>query len=187
MNTSLFSIVQTDLFRINGNKSITRFDIIKNLHKPEFCYLFFFRCMQHYQNNRVRKLFFRILLKHFSIKYGYEIPYQCSVGKGLRLVHMGGIIINPLSKIGNNVTILRGVTIGSNRRGKKAGAPMISDNVWIGANAAIIGKVVIGNDVMIAPNSYINFNVPPHSICVGNPAQIIKREHATESYIDNPI
>lgn len=97
------------------------------------------------------------------------------------------MIINPLAKIGKNVTLLRGVTIGSNRRGRKVGAPKIGDRVWIGANAAIIGNVTIGNDVMIAPNAYINFDVPPHSICVGNPAAIIQRENATEFYIDNPI
>lgn len=131
--------------------------------------------------------FCKYLLRRYSIKYGFEIPYQCDIQPGLRLIHRGGVIINPLAKIGRNVTILRGCTIGSNRRGKNAGAPTIGDHVWIGANAAIIGKVTIGNDVMIAPNTYINFDVPAHSVCVGNPAQVFSKENATEFYIDNPI
>jgi len=122
-----------------------------------------------------------------AIKLGYEIPYQCEIEPGLQLIHRGGVIINPLATLGKNVTLLRGCTIGSNRRGKRAGAPVISSNVWIGANAAIIGRVTIGNDVMIAPNAYINFDVPSHSICVGNPAHIVSKENATEFYIDNPF
>jgi serine O-acetyltransferase len=97
------------------------------------------------------------------------------------------VIINQLTKIDSDVTILRGVCIGSNRRGKNKGAPTIGSNVFIGANAAIIGNITIGNNTMIAPNSYINFDVPSNSICVGNIAKIISKESATESYIDNAI
>jgi serine O-acetyltransferase len=105
----------------------------------------------------------------------------------LRLVHRGGIIVNPLTIIDKNVTLFRGCTLGSSRRGKFKGAPIISEEVWIGANAAIIGNVKIGRNSLIAPNSFVNFNVPPNSICIGNPAKIIKRENATEFYIDNII
>lgn len=186
--SSLTSIVQADLFRIVGSKK-TWLGIIKNLYKPEFCYMFFLRCTRfHYTNkNKIRFLFSNFLLRHYSIKFGYEIPYQCDIKLGLRLVHRGGVIVNPLAKIGSNVTLLRGCTIGSNRRGKNCGAPVIGDNVWVGANTAIIGGITIGNDVMIAPNAYINFDVPAHSICIGNPAIIIHKLNATDSYIDNPI
>lgn len=97
------------------------------------------------------------------------------------------MIINLLAEIGTSVTILRGSTIGSNRRGKKCGAPIIGNNVWISENAAIVGGITVGNNVMIAPNSFINFNVPSDSICFGNPAQIIYSKNATDFYIDNPI
>ena len=45
----------------------------------------------------------------------------------------------------------------------------------------------IGSDVLIAPLSFVNFDVPDHSIVVGNPAKIIRRENATEAYIDNRV
>ena len=48
-----------------------------------------------------------------------------------------------------------------------------------------IGK--IGGDVMIAPLTFVNFDVPPHSIVIGNPAKIIHRENATEGYIENRV
>jgi serine O-acetyltransferase len=65
--------------------------------------------------------------------------------------------------------------------------PTIGDEVWIGANAVIVGGIKIGNNVLVAPNSYINFDVPNHSVVLGNPASIIPNDHATEGYINNKI
>ena len=78
------------------------------------------------------------------------------------------------------------MTIGQENRGARKGAPVIGDNVWIGANAVIVGKIEIGNNVLIAPNAYINSDVPDDSIVIGNPAKIIHNEKATEGYIQNP-
>ena len=185
---SLLGILQHDLFRIIGYKK-KWFGIIYNLYRPEFQFLFYLRFTSYFykKGKKIRFFFFRLFLRHYSIKYGFEIPYECEIQPGLRLVHRGGVIINPLTKIGRNVTLLRGCTIGSSRRGKKKGAPIIGDNVWIGANAAIIGNITIGDDVMIAPNAYINIDIPSHCICVGNPAIITLKDNATESYIDYPI
>jgi len=72
-------------------------------------------------------------------------------------------------------------------RGARKGSPVLGDFVWVGINAAIVGNVRIGNDVLIAPNSYINFDVPDHSIVIGNPGKIIHKENATEGYINNRV
>lgn len=50
-------------------------------------------------------------------------------------------------------------------------------------NAVVVGRIVIGDDVLIAPNAYVNFDVPSHSVVVGNPGKIISRENVTEGYI----
>ncbi len=63
----------------------------------------------------------------------------------------------------------------------------MGNKVWIGSNSVIVGNVKIGNNVLIAPNAFVNFDVPNDSICFGNPAKIIKKENATEGYIDFPI
>ena len=55
----------------------------------------------------------------------------------------------------------------------------------MGVNSTIVGNITIGDDVLIAPNSYVNFDVPPHSIVIGNPGKIIHREKATQDYINN--
>ena len=52
-------------------------------------------------------------------------------------------------------------------------------------NATIVGKVVIGDDVLIAPNAFVNCDVPSHSIVIGNPSQIHHKDFATQGYINN--
>lgn len=59
--------------------------------------------------------------------------------------------------------------------------------VWIGINAAIAGNIPIDDVVLIAPNSYVNCDVPSHSIVFGNPCIIKHRENATEGYINRKV
>lgn len=77
------------------------------------------------------------------------------------------------------------LSIGYERRGKRQGAPTIGNNVWIGSNAVIVGKVEVGSDILIAPGAFVNFDVPDHSIVIGNPGVIIRKENATKGYMDN--
>ena len=67
------------------------------------------------------------------------------------------------------------------------GAPTIGNSVWIGTNAVVVGKITIGDDVLIAPNSYVNCDIPEHSIVIGNPCRIIPKESATGDYINRII
>ena len=69
------------------------------------------------------------------------------------------------------------------RQENGGGVPVIGDNVQIGINATIIGGICIGDDVLIAPNAFVNFDVPSHSIVIGNPGIIIHREEATKDYV----
>ena len=54
-------------------------------------------------------------------------------------------------------------------------------------NKLLVGNVHIGKDVLIAPLSYVNFDVPDHSVVIGNPGKIIPKENATENYICNRV
>lgn len=79
---------------------------------------------------------------------------------------MGRIIINPKTVIGDNINISTGVVIGQINTGKKKGCPTIGNEVWIGDNSIIVGNIKVGNNVLIAPNSYVNFDVPDNSIVI---------------------
>ena len=112
---------------------------------------------------------------------------KLDIGSGLYMGHVHGITLNPKVKIGKNCNIHKGVTIGQENRGKRKGVPVIGDEVWIGINATIVGNIHIGNDVLIAPGAYINFDVPDHSIVVGNPGVIRHAVHATDGYINRNV
>lgn len=62
------------------------------------------------------------------------------------------------------------------------GSPHIG--IYIGINATVVGNVQIGSDVLIVPNSYVNFDVPDHSVVIGNPAVVHHKENAIgEGYV----
>lgn len=87
------------------------------------------------------------------------------VGKGFYLGHFGMIVINGEVKIGDNCNINQGVTIGAENRRKRKGVPVIGNRVWIGASSVVVGRISIGNNVLIAPLTYVNFDVPDNSNC----------------------
>lgn len=54
-------------------------------------------------------------------------------------------------------------------------------------NSTIVGNIVVGDDVLIAPNTYINCNIPDHSIVVGNPCIIKRVDNAMKDYINRIV
>lgn len=138
-----------------------------------------------FTNNKIIKIVCKIILRRYRFKYGLEISPSTSIGKGLYLGHAFNITINPKAVIGDWCNLHKGVLIGQENRGKRKGAPCIGNKVWIGTNAVIVGNITIGNDVLIAPNCYVNCDVPSHSIVFGNPCIIKHRDNATEGYINN--
>jgi len=149
-------------------------------------FLFYFRKASTC-DNKILSLYYRYRYRKVCEKHGIEISRRTSIKKGLYLGHPYNITINENAKLGKNINIHKGVTIGMENRGMRYGAPIIKDRVWIGINSTIVGKVTIGEDVLIAPNSYVNCDVPNHSIVIGNPCKIIKKENATKSYINNIV
>ncbi len=118
-----------------------------------------------------------------SRKFGLEISTKATIGKGLYLGHPYNITVAEGVQMGQNVNLHKGCTIGRTNRGI-AGVPKIGDGVFVGINATVVGNIEIGDDVLIAPNSYVNVNVPSHSIVIGNPATIHHRDNATEGYVN---
>ena len=152
------------------------------------CYL---RCLLYYfrrsQTTRFKpmQLLWRVLYRTVAKRRGIEISAQTDIGGGFYLGHAYNITINPAAKIGRNCNIHKGVGIGQTNRGKSKGTPTIGNEVWIGINAAIVGNITIGDDVLIAPNSFVNVDVPSHSVVYGNPCIICSRPQATEGYINH--
>ena len=178
------SIFKKDLYRYYGESGEP---LLKKIFRPlEIKYLSVFR-----KANTCRflplKLFYMLRLMRLSNKTQIQIPARTSIGEGLYIGHLGRVIIHPDARLGKNMNIATGVTIGMENRGKRRGAPTFEGDAWIGTNAVVVGDIKIGRDVLIAPLSYVNFDVPDHSIVIGNPGKIIPRENATEAYIENRV
>lgn len=108
--------------------------------------------------------------KLIELSTGISIPASVQIGHSLYIGHFGNIIINANSSIGNNCNISQGVTIGVSGRNSKRGVPIIGDNVYLGVNAVIIGKIMVEDNVLIAANSLINKDVEMNSVMMGVPA-----------------
>ena len=182
--TAMNSVFKKDLYRYYGKDGEP---FLKRVFRPlELKYISWFR-----KANKCRflplKLFYMFMLMRISHKTQIQIPARTSIGEGLYIGHLGRVIIHPDARIGKNVNINTGVTIGMENRGTRKGTPEISDNCWIGTNAVVVGNVKLGSDVLIAPLTYVNFDVPDHSIVIGNPGKIIPKENATTEYIRNCV
>jgi serine O-acetyltransferase len=181
-----YSIIQKDFYRESG-KWLSTIQIWKKCINPNLHFVYLFRMAQKYQKTPVLRTFWRIVLRHYQIKYGFQIYPETQIGEGFYLGHWGSLVINPQTIIGKNCNIAQGVTIGQQNRGKNEGSPVIGDEVWIGTNAVIVGSITIGNNVLIVPNSYVNFDVPSNSVVIGNPAKIIPADNATTDYINRKV
>ncbi len=173
-----------DLYRYYGESGES---FSKRLLRPvELKYIALFRKAN---NCRIPllKLYYTVRLKLMSYKTHIQIPARTKIGEGFYIGHSGRVIINPEAELGKNMNLSTGVVIGYENRGKRKGAPKFDGNCWIGANSVIVGNVKIGEDVLIAPLTFVNFDVPPHSVVIGNPAKIIAKENATQDYICNKV
>lgn len=173
-------IYKYDLYRYFGDKKRSLFQFL--FPALEIRYIKWFRKTQ-----KKRSLFSTLILRLISKKTHIQIPPECNIGPGFQILHFGRIVFNHHVIVGQNCTVCPGVLIGQEDRGTRRGNPVLGDYVFVGTNAVIVGKVRIGSNVMIAPNSFINFDVPDNSIVVGNPGRVISSENATEQYIKNAI
>ena len=127
--------------------------------------------------------YYQLKLEKFAKKTGIDFLGNVSIGKGLIIGHWGKIVVNGDAKFGNQIMLTHNVTIGRDIRGKREGAPTFGIRVCIRTNSTIVGKINIGDDVLIAPNTFVNFDVPSHSVVIGNPASIHHKDNATEGHL----
>ena len=174
-------VIASDLYRHFGLRGLR--GLLKALSYPGFRYTYFLRKVSHTKKRSVSSLFYRMLLRRYRFRYGFEISPDANIGEGFYLTsHCSPVVIGPV-QMGKNCNVSHSVTIGRGIAGNRKGRPVLGDNVWIGTGSVIVGKVTIGNDVLIAPNTFVNFDVPDHSVVIGSPGRIIAKENPTKDYI----
>jgi len=120
------------------------------------------------------RFFTFIIFKLTEICLGVTIRSKTEIGPGLYIGHTGIVRIHPDAKIGKNLNIGQGVTIGERGPGHGNKAPIIGDDVYIGIGAKVLGGITIGNNVKIGANAVVISDLPDNSTAVGVPAIIVK-------------
>lgn len=101
------------------------------------------------------------------------IPYTAKIGTQSKLAYGGiGVVVHSRATIGERVIIGQNTTIG--RSLDPEDFPSIGNDVYISAGARIIGKIHVGNNVIIGANAVVNKDVPDNCIIAGVPARVIR-------------
>lgn len=109
---------------------------------------------------------------------GIEIHPAARIGPRLFIDHGTGVVIGETSEVGADVTMYHGVTLGGTSLARTKRHPTIGDRVTIGTGAKILGPVTVGDDSRIGANAVVVKPVPPNSVVVGVPGQVIARSRA---------
>ena len=106
---------------------------------------------------------------------GIEIHPGAKIGRGFFIDHGMGVVIGETAEIGRCVTMYHGVTLGGTSLEKGKRHPTIEDEVVIGAGAKILGNITVGAHSRIGANAVVVKSVPPNSVVVGVPGQVVVR------------
>jgi len=107
---------------------------------------------------------------------GIEIHPAAKLGPGLFIDHGMGVVIGETAEVGENVTILHGVTLGGTSLKREKRHPTLGDNVVVGAGAKILGAFTIGAGSRIGAGSVVVREVPENSVVVGVPGRVTFRD-----------
>ena len=111
-----------------------------------------------------------LLRKVFTLVTHIGIDHDAEIGPGMLIPHCGSLRIHSDTKIGADCCINHVCTIGASGR---PGGAVIGDHVWIGCHSSIIGRVVVGDNAVIASNSLVIIDVPAGATAMGVPARIL--------------
>lgn len=113
------------------------------------------------------------LSKIIEILCGITIPATAKIGRRFQIEHHGCIVVHGAVEIGDDCMIRHEVTIGNSGSEDPLGAPKIGNRVHIGAGAKLLGRISIGDNVVIGANAVVTKDIPSNVIAAGVPAKII--------------
>jgi serine O-acetyltransferase len=178
-----------DLHRYEGRTSMALF-VRHWLLSPGYTFSFYLRLCAYLHRKQPRMLMLplyylaRIILRHYSYKFGIFIPFDTPIGVGFYIGHCGDIHFNGQARVGRNCNISQGVTLGQANRGKHKGYPTIGDGVYIGPGAKVVGAVRVGNNAAIGANCVVTNDVPDNAVVVGVPGRVISYDGAAD-YVEH--
>lgn len=168
-------------FLLSRNKDVIRKDILRRALYRSYIdtnHIVVSLCLALLNEKEFRNQFYlrvgfaRHFLKIFAPPVAtMDLGHCPNIGGGLCLIHGFGVVINPECVIGENCTILHGVTLGY----AETGVPTIGDNVYIGCGASVIGGIHVGNNVRIGSGTVVYRDVPDNTTVVGTSMRVIQK------------
>jgi len=114
------------------------------------------------------------LISHVSRFFtGIEIHPGARIGEGFFIDHGMGVVIGETAEVGDNCHLYQGVTLGGTSTRKEKRHPTLGNGVTVGANASVIGAVMIGDNARIGAGSVVVTNVPANATVVGVPGHVV--------------
>jgi serine O-acetyltransferase len=167
-----------------GPKSASR--LSATLERDPACHraidpLLFFKGYQAIQTHRFAHALFKAGRRDFALYlqsrssqvFQVDINPAARIGKGIMLDHGTGLVIGETAVVGDNVSMLQGVTLGGTGKAEEDRHPKIGNGVLIGAGAKVIGNIKVGDCARIGAGSVVVKEVPAHTTVAGVPAKVI--------------
>lgn len=170
----LLYLIRTDCYRYYGHhKPLTMLKALffNRGFKITTCYRV--AHFLHQNNHKLLLALFNLYYFHLQSLYCCELPYIAKIGPGFYFGHVFGTVINGNCVLGKNVNMSHSVTLGMIKSGKRSGAPVIGDNVYIAPGAKLVGNVHVGRGSAIGANAVVTKDTPENAVVVGVPGEVI--------------
>jgi|TARA_B110000879_G_scaffold209505_1_gene297380 serine O-acetyltransferase len=129
----------------------------------------------HYLWSSQRRSMARYIQHGISVLCDVDIHPAAQLGKGLMVDHATGLVIGETAVVGNNVSLLHGVTLGGTGNGVGKRHPKIGEGVLISSGAKILGDITVGDGAKVGAGSVVLESVPAHVTVAGVPAKVVGR------------
>ena len=163
-----------------------RADLAATLEHDPACHraiepLLYFKGYQAIQTHRFAHALWQLGRRDFALYlqsrasqvFQVDINPQARIGRGIMLDHGTGTVVGETAVVGDNVSIMQGVTLGGTGKSDQDRHPKIGNGVLIGAGAIVLGNIKVGDCARVAAGSVVVKEVPAHVTVAGVPARIV--------------
>ncbi len=127
----------------------------------------------HFLWNQGRKLVALFIQNRMSDLFAVDIHPAARLGRGIMIDHATGVVIGETTVVGDDVSMLHGVTLGGTGKENEDRHPKIGRGVLLSVGAKVLGNIEIGEYSRVGAGSVVLKAVPPHTTVAGVPARVI--------------
>ncbi len=168
----MFKTIMKDIDSVFGRDPAARSRLEVVLCYPGVHALLFHR-LSHWLWKKNFKLLGRFISSISRFLTGIEIHPGATIGERFFIDHGMGVVIGETARIGDDVTMYHGVTLGGTSLQRGIRHPQVGNNVIIGAGAQLLGPIAVGDNARIGSNAVVVKDVEPGATMVGIPARSV--------------